>query len=214
MTAGVGRRSAWRAAPVAALLALLGLSGLSGLSGLIGSVARAAQPQPLTAILIVARAELPDPTFAHAVVLVLNNLGPAPAGIIINHPTGISVAELFPELKQLARLPDKLYFGGPVELSSVWFLVRAAKAPGADAVRACEGVYLSGSRELLLKLLARAQPMKGLRIFVGHSGWGPGQLEAEIARGDWKLEHARAEDIFDRRFERRPPAPPEPKDGT
>ncbi|HEV2284676.1 MAG TPA: YqgE/AlgH family protein [Steroidobacteraceae bacterium] len=205
MAAGIGRRSAWRAASAALLLAVAGLAA---------SAAGAAESKPLTAILIVARAELPDPTFAHAVVLVLNNLGPAPAGIIINHPTGIPVAELFPEEKRLARLPDKLYFGGPVELSSVWFLIRAAKAPGADAVKACEGVYLSGSRDLLMKLLARAKPLEGLRIFVGHAGWGPGQLEAEIARGDWKLEHAQADGIFDRRFERRAPAPQEPKDGT
>lgn len=203
MAAGVGRRGALRAA----LCALLG--------ALAGSwSAPAAEPKPLTAILIVARAELPDPTFAHSVVLVLNNLGPAPAGIIINHPTGIAVAELFPQEKRLAQLPDKLYFGGPVELSSVWFLVRAAQPPDGDAVKACEGVYLSGSRDLLLKLLARAQPMAGLRIFVGHSGWGPGQLEAEIARGDWKLEHAGAQGIFDRKFERAWPTPQEPKDGT
>jgi putative transcriptional regulator len=202
VAASVGRRSAWRAA-LGALFLVLG-----------GSVASAAERAPLTAILIVARAELPDPTFAHSVVLVLNNLGPAPAGIIINHPTRIPVAELFPQEKRLAQLPDKIYFGGPVELSSVWFLVHAAKPPDGDAVKACDGVYLSGSRDLLLKLLARARPMEGLRIFVGHSGWGPGQLEAEIARGDWKLEHAEAQGIFDRKFEHPRLVPQEPKDGT
>ena len=202
MAAGVGRRGVRRTV-LGALLLVLG-----------GSIAFAVQPRPLTAILIVARAELPDPYFAHSVVLVLNNLGPAPAGIIINHPTGIPVAELFPQEKRLAQLPDKIFFGGPVELSSVWFLVRAAKPPDADAVKACDGVYLSGSRELLLKLLARAKPMEGLRVFVGHSGWGPGQLEAEIARGDWKLEHAGAQGIFDPKFEHPLPAPQEPRDGT
>ncbi|HEY2258664.1 MAG TPA: YqgE/AlgH family protein, partial [Solirubrobacteraceae bacterium] len=34
------------------------------------------------------------------------------------------------------------------------------------------------------------------RAFVGHSGWGPGQLDAEIERGDWIVEPARAEDAF------------------
>jgi len=176
--------------------------------------ASAVEPKPLTAILIVARAELPDPYFADSVVLVLNNLGPEPAGIIINHPTEIPVAQLFPEEKRLAGLPDKLYFGGPVELSSVWFLVRAAKPPAGEVIEACDGVYLSGSRDLLRRLLARAKPMEGLRIFVGHSGWAPGQLEAEIAHGDWRLEHAGARGIFSGRFEHRKPAPQAPKDGT
>jgi putative transcriptional regulator len=45
-------------------------------------------------------------------------------------------------------------------------------------------------------LLARDKPTDGLRIYVGHAGWGPGQLEAEIARGDWKLEPADAGAIF------------------
>jgi putative transcriptional regulator len=169
----------------------------------------------LTAVLVVARDELPDPYFADSVVLVLNNLGESPAGIIINHPTKIPVAELFPDIKQLAGLPNVIYFGGPVEVSSVWFLFRASKPPEKDAaIQAFAGVYLSGSRELLRKLLAREHPMEGLRIFVGHAGWGPGQLEAEIARGDWKLEHAEAAAIFGGKYDHKKPAAQAPKDGA
>ena len=169
--------------------------------------------KPLTAILITARAELPDPFFADSVVLVMNNLGPAPVGVVINRPTPLQVARLFPDLKRLAELNDRVYFGGPVEFGSVWFLFRAAKPP-EHAVRACDGVYLSASRELLLRLLARDKPMDGLRIFMGHSGWGPGQLEAEIARGDWTLAHAESDAIFSSKSERPWPAPQAPKDGT
>jgi putative transcriptional regulator len=156
---------------------------------------RADDGKPLTAMLLVARDELPDSSFSDSIVLVLNNLGPAPAGVIINRPMPLPVAQLFPELKGLAHLTDKVYFGGPVDFGSVWFLFRAATPP-PHAVQACEGVYLSGSRELLLQLLSREKPMDGLRIFVGHSGWAPGQLEAEIAAGDWKLEHADSQAIF------------------
>jgi putative transcriptional regulator len=169
--------------------------------------------KPLTAILITARAELPDPFFADSVVLVMNNLGPAPVGVVINRPTPLAVSHLFPELKRLAPLGDRVYFGGPVEFQSVWFLFRASRAP-EHAIRACDGVYLSASRELLLRLLEREKPMEGLRIFVGHAGWGPGQLEAEIARGDWKLAHAEPEAIFSRKSEHPWPAPQAPKDGT
>ena len=173
-----------------------------------------AADKSLTAILLVGRAELPDPDFADSVVLVMNNLGAAPAGVIINRPTKLPVAELFPQLKRLAQLPDKVYFGGPVEFGSVWFLFRAATAP-AHAVRACDDVYLSASRELLLRLLDRAKPMDGLRIFVGHSGWGPGQLEAEIAHGAWALQHATTDAIFSSSGTEHPwPTPSAPKRGT
>jgi putative transcriptional regulator len=169
--------------------------------------------KPLTAILITARAELRDPFFADSVVLVMNNLGPAPVGVVINRPTPLSVARLFPDLKRLAELHDRVYFGGPVEFGSVWFLFRASKPP-EHAIRACDGVYLSASRELLRRLLERDKPMDGLRIFMGHSGWGPGQLEAEIARGDWTLARAEPDVIFSGKSERPWPAPQAPKDGA
>jgi putative transcriptional regulator len=179
----------------------------------LGTAAPAADPDPLTAILITARAQVRDPFFGDSVVLVLNNLGPAPAGVVINRPTALTVAHLFPDMKQLAPLHDRVYFGGPVEFGSVWFLFRAARQP-EHAVRACEGIYLSASRELLLRLLARDKPTDGLRIFAGHASWGPGQLEAEIARGDWKLSRAEPDVIFSGKPEHPWPAPESPKDGA
>ena len=174
--------------------------------------ARADDTKPLSSILIVARAELPDSHFADSVVLVMNNLAPGPVGIIINRPTGIPVSHLFPDVKRLARLNDKLYFGGPVDLDSVWFLIRAA-APPEHAVPACEGVYLSGNRDLLVRLLNRDKPMEGLRIFLGHSGWAPGQLEAEIDHGDWTAKRADPDAIFKSQPEH-PWPPPDPEHST
>jgi putative AlgH/UPF0301 family transcriptional regulator len=55
--------------------------------------ASADNAKPLTTILLVAQAELRDPKFKGSVVLVMNNIGPAPAGIIINRPTSILEAE-------------------------------------------------------------------------------------------------------------------------
>ena len=158
-----------------ALCALLLLSGSSWPTS-------AADAKPLTAILLIARDDLPDSNFADSVVLVMNNLGPAPVGIIINRPMPIPVSRLFPDLKRLAQVRDKVYFGGPVDFGSVWFLFRAATPP-EHAIQACDGVYLSADRQLLLQLLGRDNPMDSLRIFVGHAGWAPGQLEAEIANG-------------------------------
>jgi putative transcriptional regulator len=167
----------------------------------------------VTAILLVARGELRDPYFADSVVLVMNNLGPAPIGLVVNRPTEVPVAHLFPDLKRLAQVHDKVYFGGPVELGSVWFLFRAVKAP-EHAVQVFGGIYLSANRGLLLQLLAREKPMDELRIFVGHSGWAPGQLEAEIARGAWTLERAEPDAIFKRKPEHPWPTPQEPNRST
>ena len=158
------------------------------------------------AILIVARAELPDPNFRDSIVLVMNNVAPVPAGLIVNRPTRIPVSRLFPDVEGLASLEDKVYFGGPVEVDSVSFLFRA-DAPPDDARKVIEGVYLSTNVELLRKLLARDKPMAGLRIFAGYAGWAPGQLQAEIERGDWKLAPADARAVFEAKPERPWPEP-------
>lgn len=169
--------------------------------------------KPLTAILLIARDGLPDPNFADSVVLVMNNLGPAPVGIITNRPTPIPVSRLFPDLQRLVKVRDKVYFGGPVDFGSVWFLFRAA-APPEHAIQACDGVYLSADRQQLLQLLVRDNPMDGLRIFVGHAGWAPGQLEVEIAQRDWILKRAEMEAIFSDKSEHPWPSPQAPKRGT
>jgi len=151
----------------------------------------------LTAILLVAQGVVSDPNFGGSIVVVMNNLGPAPIGIIINRPMPLTVARFFPKLKRLAQVPDKVYFGGPVEFGadSVWYLFRAKTAP-ASAIRVCDGVYVSSDHKLLLELLNRQNPMQGLRIFVGHAGWFPGQLQGEIQGGAWTPKRADADSIF------------------
>jgi putative transcriptional regulator len=182
-------------------LAVLLVSGSPRSTAAAGALLRpavAAAKAPanaLTAILLVAQGVVSDPNFGGSIVVVMNNLAPAPVGVIINRPTSIPISRLFPELKRLAKLPDKVYFGGPVEIRSVWFLLRARQAP-AHAIRVCDGVYVSSSRNLLLQLLGRQRPMEGLRIFVGHAGWAPGQLQAEIEGGAWAPKRADAESIF------------------
>lgn len=189
-----------------ALCALVLLSGSS-------RPASAPDAKPLTAILLIARDDLPESDFADSIVLVMNNLGPGPVGIIINRPMPIPVSRLFPDIKRLAQVRDKLYFGGPVDFGAVWFLFRAATPP-EHAIQACDGVYLSADRQLLLQLLGRDKPMDSLRIFVGHAGWAPGQLEAEIDRRDWTLKRAETEAIFSGKSQHPWPSPRDPKGST
>jgi putative transcriptional regulator len=185
--------------------------GLCALLLLSGSPwpASGADTMPLNAILIIARDGLPDSNFARSTVLVMNNLAPGPVGIIINRPMPIPVSHLFPGIERLAKVRDKVYFGGPIDFGSVWFLFRAATPP-EHAIRACDDVYLSADRELLLRLLGRTKPMDSLRIFLGHSGWAPGQLEAEIERKDWTAKRAEMQAIFSGGSEYPWPSPQDP----
>lgn len=200
----------------ATLLGMLLLPGPAAVTLAAGTppAAQASGPKAnLTAILLVAQDAVSDPNFAGSIVLVMNNLGPAPVGIILNRPMPVLVARFFPKLKRLAHSPDRAYYGGPVEFGEVWYLFRATTAP-KTAIPVCQGVFVSADGPLLMKLLSRKQPMKGLRLFIGHAGWAPGQLQFEIDGGAWLPRRADANSIFDPRPLRPWPAAQEPRPGT
>lgn len=192
---------------VGALCALVPLGG-SGLPARAANIG----PSP-SAIFLIAQRGLSGPFFAHSIVLVMNNLAPAPVGIIINRPTPIPVSRLFPDVERLRHASAKVYFGGPVDFTSVWFLFRAGHAH-RHAVHVLDGVFLSADARLLRHLLARRRPMAGLRIFVGHAGWAPGQLQAEIRAGVWTVRKVNPRTIFGHRSQYPWPAPSMPQHGA
>ncbi len=149
---------------------------------------------------LVASQGLPDGNFSNSVVLMMPVDGPGVLGIIVNKPTRIPLSKLFPDQPRLAKLEDRVFFGGPVSLQTVSFVFRA-DTPPEDGMQVMDGVYISSDLDLLRELLARDKPTDGLRVFVGYAGWGPGQLEFELARGDWHRMDADARSLFDRRPE-------------
>jgi putative transcriptional regulator len=176
----------WRAlVPVAAAL------GIS----LAAAFASAAETQTANGVFLVAKRHLNDPNFRETVVLVTQHGGGAPVGVIINRPTRVSLAEVFPNNENLKAAPDTLYFGGPVSPQMLVFVFRA-EAPTRDALRVLEDVYMSFNPQLLAELLRRPSPTANLRVYAGYSGWGAGQLQHEMARGDWHMVRADPETIF------------------
>ena len=160
------------------------------------------EAEPAQSIFLVARKDMPGPFFHDSVVLVTHFGGPAPFGVIVNRRTEITLTSLFPDIARLRSRPEKLVFGGPVSRQDLVVVFRAAAAPAdAEAIEVLDGVYMSSDAEFIRELLARDNPVDGLRVFVGYAGWGPGQLEAEIERGDWHLAHADAATVFEKRPE-------------
>jgi putative transcriptional regulator len=157
--------------------------------------------QPMKSILLVARKNLPDPFFRDSVVLVTQSDGRAPTGVIVNRPTDVPLSRVFPDIERLRSRDEKLFFGGPVMPEQLVVLFRSA-VPSTAAIEVLDGIYMSSSRELFRELLGRGNPVEGLRIFAGYAGWAPGQLESEVARGDWHLATADARTVFEMKPER------------
>ena len=165
---------------------------------LAGASAPCLADEPAT--FLVARDGLPDPNFGNSVVLMTPLQGEGALGVIVNKPTKIPLAKLFPDQPRLEKLDDKVFFGGPVSLQSVSFVFRSDSAP-EDAVELMKGVYISSDADLLRTLLAREKPTENLRVFIGYAGWAPGQLEGEVSRGDWHRVDADARALFEHRPE-------------
>lgn len=160
----------------------------------------AAAPASTRPEFLVARIGLPDPNFHDAVVLVTKHTAEGAFGVIVNRPTDVPLSKALAGEERLEDPDAKLFFGGPVARDTALFIFRSPM-PRLDARQLLDGVYISSNPDLLHDLLARAKPMQGLRVYAGLAGWGPGQLEAELDRGDWRRIPADAHSIFE--------APPE-----
>ena len=175
-----------------ALFFILGVSLLL----VVPPAAVAAEGNVANGVFLVARRDMHDPNFRQTVVLVTQPKMGGPFGVIINRPLENKLSEVFDEFDSLKDRKDVLYFGGPVQADGVVFLVRTKTRP-PRAMNVLKDVYFTGDMDLLEELLQRKNPTDGLKVFAGYSGWGPGQLQQEIARGDWYILPASAATIFE-----------------
>jgi putative transcriptional regulator len=155
---------------------------------------------------LIASPPLGDPNFERTVVLLAVH-GPRGAlGFVINRVAPLKLGEVMGLAgygPTPSAAPGDVLVGGPVEPGSGWVLsgdpALAGAAPGAIDVST--EVTISSSR-LVFDALARdlegASASVGRRlVFLGYSGWGPGQLEGEIAHGAWLPAPFDAKVLFD-----------------
>ena len=154
-----------------------------------------------TGTFLIAGRNLIDPYFARSVVLLLE-YGPKGAlGLVINRPTDIALASLLPQLGDLALRGDRIYFGGPVSQNTLLLVVRSPNQP-PESTEVFGGVYLSSSIDGLRAVLTDRTPESTFHAFAGYAGWGAGQLDNEISRGDWLISPGDATSVFDVESER------------
>ena len=196
----VRQRGGWRVRT----LALVALT-------LLAAAAQAApQLAPAKGRLLIADRKLGDANFSQSVVLLLEYSPQSALGLIVNRPAGVSPSALLPDVSALAQYDGPVYLGGPVGIEMLVLLVRGCESL-AHTERVFDDVCYSGSPELLDHLTGDGATPSRLRFYVGYAGWGPGQLDLEIARGDWHVVEARDERVFSEEpralWERLVPAP-------
>ena len=170
---------------------------------------------------LLASSSLNDPNFAHTVVLIVRHDAEGALGVILNRPLGLTVDDACSEEVEAARgVGSLLHQGGPcpgplvavhnVEAVAATEPEMAIPPFGSEEDEAGEpwsepvspGIWFCARREALEALMLRvndpadAPPGTAVKFIVGHSGWGAGQLEEELAQGSWLIADATARDAY------------------
>lgn len=137
--------------------------------------------------LLIAMPQLQDPNFSRTVSLLASFDGNGAFGIVLNRPMPLSVDQLLTD--QMTFPADKtlpLYFGGPVQENSLWFLHSYPDLHN-DGIQILENLFLCTNLKTVEAVVTQHahDPNPLFRFFLGYAGWSPGQLESEIAQSSW-----------------------------
>jgi putative transcriptional regulator len=144
--------------------------------------------------LLIASPKIVDPNFRRVVVYMAEHTDEGAMGVVINRPAETTVLEAVPDLRWLAGADDEaVWVGGPVAPASV--IVLAEFEDPANAALVIDGDLGFVPAEIEDRD-AFAAGVRRTRIFAGHAGWGPGQLESEMEEDSWIVERAQRGDVF------------------
>lgn len=152
---------------------------------------------PLAGRLLVALPVLVDPNFARTVVLVLaSDDEDGSIGVVLNRPTSTGVGEPLPGWERLAASPGVMFLGGPVGPTAAIGVARSTGGAPADGWSPVAGQLGTVDLAADPDVLASSGAIDVVRVFSGYAGWGPGQLEDEIAEGAWLVVDAAPDDVL------------------
>ncbi len=165
---------------------------------LVGCASAADHPASTAGQLLVATPRLVDPHFAHTVVYVVAHDADGAFGLVINRAYGEEALETVLEAFGIGDVEVggdiRLYYGGPVQ-SERGLVLHSTDYKGPSTLPIGHNLALSTGPDVLQALADGSGPRQRL-ILLGYAGWGPGQLDGEIAREDWLLAPADTDTIF------------------
>jgi putative transcriptional regulator len=145
--------------------------------------------------LLLSMPQLQDPNFARTVVLLCDYSPDGAFGLVLNRPTDVPAADMIrldPPVAVGNGMP--LWIGGPVEPQRGWILLGDEPLSDFECIR--QGLYLSTS-PLLLREVLEMRPAPRARVLAGYAGWGPGQLDEELAQSAWLMADVDLDLVFD-----------------
>lgn len=143
--------------------------------------------------LLVASPLMGDPNFERTIVLMIEHTSEGAIGVVLNSPTETTVGQVLPAWESLASRPGVFFRGGPVDSEAV--LCLGATLGGAeDTFHTVVGNV--GTIDLNRAPDELDLELEEVRLFAGYSGWGPKQLDMEVASDAWFVVDADPHDAF------------------
>ena len=144
--------------------------------------------QQLSGQLLVAQPDLKDPNFQQSVIYLVEHDDGGAFGLVVNQfvarlPLKV-VAEHF-DMEETLDKPLTFHYGGPVSPSAL-FVLHSDDVTLDSSLDLEHDLALSGNADILQQIAKDEGPSR-FRIVFGYAGWGPGQVEAEIAAGTWEV---------------------------
>jgi len=151
---------------------------------------------PTKGRLLLATPPLEDANFDRTVIFMLEHHDEGAIGVVINRPSIESLDEPLDRWIDLQTVPSSVFAGGPVEESALIALAETTSPIGEsdDYLSPISGTIASADLTADPALVAGG--VRGIRVFRGYAGWGPGQLEGEIEAGAWLVLDSEPSDVF------------------
>lgn len=143
--------------------------------------------------LLVAGADLFDPNFRRAVVLVTEHDEHGAVGLVLNRPAETTVVEAVPGLAPLVGDEAPVFVGGPVDQQSLLVLAEFDDPAESAATVFADVGFIRGDADIALAAAATRRA----RVFAGYAGWSAGQLDDELEADGWIVARAERDDVFD-----------------
>lgn len=158
-----------------------------------------AEHSSLTNHFLIAMPALADPNFSRTVTYVCEHNEEGALGIVINRPSDLRLGELFEHMEMEVTAQDAMdhwvYMGGPVQRER-GFVLHSPEHDWEGSLPVSEEIYITTSRDVL-EALAHGRGPKRFLVALGYAGWGPGQLEEEMANNAWLSGPADADIVFE-----------------
>lgn len=157
------------------------------------------EPLDLSGKVLIAMPGMGDPRFMKSVIFMCAHSEDGAMGLIINKPAdGVSFSELLERLEIVpapgSRSPA-IRVGGPVEHGR-GFVLHSADYNSENATLQVDDRFSMTATVDVLEDIARGGGPAAAMLALGYSGWGPGQLESEIADNGWLVGEASDTLIF------------------